>query len=62
MFEERAAILIDNYYLKKEVLDHTENGFKLDYRHFVICYAKNTIPLCLELTYMIASSNLTNSC
>ena len=34
MVEERAAILIDNYYLKKEVLDHMEKPFKLDYKTF----------------------------
>ena len=34
MIEERAAILIDNYYLEKEVLDHMEKPFKLDYKTF----------------------------
>ena len=34
MSEERAAILIDNYYLKKEVLNHMEGTFKLDYKSF----------------------------
>ncbi len=34
MSEERAAVLIDNYYLKKEVLEELEKGFKLDYKSF----------------------------
>ena len=41
MVEERAAVLIDNYYLKKEVLDEIENGFKLDYKAFCDLVCKN---------------------
>ncbi len=41
MTEERAAVLIDNYYLKKEVLNEVENGFKLDYMSFCGTLCKN---------------------
>ena len=44
MSEERAAILIDNYYLKKEVLNHMEGTFKLDYKSFcdLLCQKHNS--------------------
>ena len=44
MLEERAAILIDNYYLKKEVLDHMQSAFKLDYMAFceLLCKKHNS--------------------
>ncbi|MCL4328952.1 MAG: NYN domain-containing protein [Candidatus Thermoplasmatota archaeon] len=41
MVEERAGVLIDNYYLKKEVLDEIEDGFKLDYKAFCDLLCKN---------------------
>jgi uncharacterized LabA/DUF88 family protein len=43
MSDERAAVLIDNYYLKKEVLDKKNNGFKLDYKAFsdLLCKKAN---------------------
>lgn len=44
MPEERAAILIDNYYLKKEVLDQMQSPFKLDYMAFceLLCKKHNS--------------------
>ncbi len=43
MSDEKAAVLIDNYYLKKEVLNNKNSGFKLDYKEFsdILCKKAN---------------------
>ena len=41
---EKAAVLIDNYYLKKEVLGNLQGRFRLDYKKFseLLCGKENS--------------------